>query len=105
MAMPPIWIESNKVDSRAMLSAYLYRVQPSDIHYGYLKMVSHKMIDCGGTRLTPPAVREEECSAPECQRCREGRGGYQFRWYSPLWEEVYVRLARPGAWMPGDATE
>ena len=36
-----------------------------------------------------------------CMACKEGIDGFTFRWYSKLWHEVYIKLARPGAWKPG----
>ena len=36
-----------------------------------------------------------------CNRCRNGIGGYEFRWLSPLWSPMYVKNARKGSWLPG----
>ena len=40
----------------------------------------------------------QPCAARGCARCEEGRGGYQFRWYSAAWGAIYNRGRRPGAW-------
>ena len=37
-----------------------------------------------------------------CKRCREGRGGYTFRWFSCLWLEYYEDYRRDRTWLPGD---
>ena len=37
-----------------------------------------------------------------CKRCREGRAGYTFRWFSVLWLDRYLYWRRDGTWLPGD---
>jgi hypothetical protein len=105
MGTLPCWINSDLVDSAAMLGAYLASATPSDPHFGQLKIVEHNLELFGCQRLLSPAVQPVDCTKENCRRCREKCGGYQFRWYSLQWHEKYVQRARPGAWMPGDATE
>ena len=51
-------------------------------------------------KVDPPvAAPSRPCMAPNCARCQEGRGGYQFRWYSAAWATNYNRTGRPGSWM------
>ena len=38
-----------------------------------------------------------------CPRCRDGKGGFVFRWYSVLWNDRYCELAAPHCWRPGQA--
>ena len=48
-------------------------------------------------------VNEKICEETGCERCRTGRGGYQFRWYSPLWYTDYLRgRTREDSWKLGD---
>lgn len=103
MAQLPRWIDSWKVDSAAMLSAYLSVARDTAEHYGKLTMYIHNM-DYHGVRATPcRAVSEAPCTQQECTRCITKRGGYVFRWYHPSWEKKYVELRRhPDAWKPGD---
>ena len=42
------------------------------------------------------------CSAFGCGRCKDRRGGYQFRWYSQYWHTGYLAARRPGSWVPGE---
>ena len=53
----------------------------------------------------PSSIPERVCNDPGCVRCAELRGGYQFRWYSTLWKEAYIRMKKPGAWVPGEPEE
>ena len=43
------------------------------------------------------------CQAPQCMRCQRNMGGYQFRWYHPAWEDVYLQHKRDGAWSPSSS--
>ena len=52
-----------------------------------------------------PKVNEKMCTDPQCQRCLSGQGGYQFRWYSALWYEDYLRGSRPNCWKVGDTED
>ena len=62
-------------------------------------------ISVAGIDTTPePAypVPMIPCTTAGCRRCVDRRGGYQFRWYSRHWEEVYRRTRRPDSWLPGE---
>ena len=37
-----------------------------------------------------------------CWRCRIGKAGYTFRWFSCLWLDDYKRFRKDGTWLPGD---
>ncbi len=99
MADLPRWIDSDRVDSQAMYSAYLSQVRTTDPWYGHLKMILHRGPQADGT---PSDVKIVQCQAENCKRCQIEQGGYQFRWYCVRWEAVYLRLKRrnPDVWVP-----
>ena len=112
----PRWIATRRCDSGAMLAAFLwYRQHCTTAEanaVGYLYSIEHAeqgfvMID--GQKVVPQRIPSPvptmPCTAASCARCEGLRGGYQFRWYSPKWEEAYLRGARPGAWHPGEPEE
>ena len=109
----PRWIDDEKVDSQAMLSAYMGYEHMSrtelaagnqgnfrPIWWGHLTMVVHKMNGVQGTLLTQPlaGIKDMDCEKRACSRCTQGRGGYQFRWYSRAWAKRYNEMRRPGSW-------
>ena len=110
MAHWPRWIDNDGVDSQAMLGSYLNYVteleqnnRPMPWFYGLLWDVVHRerttVWNYMAERVDPPClVLHRPCLAPHCARCEEGRGGYQFRWYSALWAANYNRIRRPGSW-------
>ena len=106
MAHYPRWVTSFNVDSSAMYAAYSEymskvenRIEIEDMGFsGSLTFVDHCRL---GTAGSMEHVNVIICNQYGCQRCVTGRGGYMFRWYSPLWSETYVKLAKVGAWMPG----
>ena len=106
MAHYPRWVTSFNVDSSAMYAAFAEymskvenRIEIEDMGFsGSLTFVDHGRL---GTAGSMEHVNVIICNQYGCQRCVTGRGGYMFRWYSPLWSETYVRLAKVGAWMPG----
>ena len=108
MADFPRWIPAYNVDSVAMYSAYqeCLVVSPGISRYlgfkGHLTFIEHDAERLGNPAGAPQMdVRITPCPERGCQRCVQGRGGYTFRWYSPLWDSSYCRHARPGAWLPG----
>ena len=108
----PRWIDDPRVDSRAMLSAFLeYRGRctgEASAQLGDLYMIVHRLepeIVLGGQVIRPQEIRSQDiptrpCADQVCERCRTGRGGYQFKWYHVRWGDVYCRLCRLGAWTP-----
>ena len=51
---------------------------------------------------TNPMFRDVRCPDPaRCNRCISNKGGYMFRWLSPMWVAKYEELAKPEAWHPG----
>jgi len=109
----PRWIDHPRVDSQAMLSAFLdYRGRctgeaRAQLDHLYMIVHSHEpTIVVGGQVIRPQEIRPQDirtrpCAAQECERCLTGRGGYQFKWYHGRWGGVYVRLRRDGTWTPG----
>ena len=113
MADLPRWVPSPRVDSQAMLSAFLYykgRCHPSEQEaLAALHGIGHAVqdtINVAGIDIMPTTIRGPvpmtPCTAAGCRRCVDRRGGYQFRWYSRHWEEAYRRTRRPGSWLPGE---
>ena len=107
----PRWIDHPRVDSQAMLSAFLdYRGRctgeaRAQLDHLYMIVHSHESTFLvGGQVIRPQEMRPlptRPCAAQGCERCRTGRGGYQFKWYHPRWRSVYVRLRRDDTWTPG----
>ena len=101
MADWPRWIDDETVDSSAMFIAYIdwFRSEclsgrepellPERRHLPY-----QVWVDSSGVDL--PWI---PCQTVACNRCRIGRGGYKFRWYSQKWQEVYMHHKRPGSWV------
>ena len=112
----PRWIHHPRVDSQAMLSAFLaYRGRctgEAHAQLDHLYMIVHRhepTVVVGGQvirpqEIHPPGLPTQPCTAQGCARCLEGRGGYQFKWYHPRWRAAYVRLRRKvppeDAWHP-----
>ena len=120
MANYPRWVDEERVDSAAMYSAYLQyqawtcrevmfqddtKEKWAPIWWGHLRCIHHRAIlPAWAAALhirTPsePGVKRVDCTQPRCQRCAEGKGGYQFRWYSPLWAKEYNIRRREGSWV------
>jgi hypothetical protein len=99
MADLPRWIDSDRVDSQAMYSAYFPQTKPTDPWFGHLKLILHRGPQPDGRMY---GVKIVQCQAENCSRCAEGKGGYQFRWYCVRWEAGYLRLKRPNpdVWVP-----
>ena len=123
----PRWINSARVDSELMLSAFLwYRSQCSEtekVELECLYSIKHRLKDTiviEGMLVRPQQIGEPvpstPCTAEGCERCRTGRGGYQFRWCSWTWMHKYMELVKrrkkqpqhlqheliQNIWMPGD---
>ena len=104
------WIGDARVDSQAMLSAYLWfksdlfcqtpgHTMLCNRDFGPLPLVVHKSL-LSGNAVAAPGTFEIPCTDTSCLRCSSLQGGYQFRWFHHAWLEKYRELARPGAW-PG----
>ena len=106
MADWPRWILDSTVDSSAMLYAYTKWADAQPGHVEPLCVIEHRMpetVEIAGFQIMPKKATtkgtfERPCTDLGCERCRTGRGGYQFRWYSAMWYDEYVRNARVGAW-------
>ena len=97
----PVWVDDEKLDSQAMLSAFLRYIQglPAVQRDGFISQV-HIIEHCVTDKPlpTPGGIRAVACTDKDCKRCTQGWGGYQFRWYHPLWYHYYKDLCRPGSW-------
>ena len=106
----PRWIDHPRVDSQAMLSAFLDYcgrcTEEAREQLDHLFMIVHTQESTfvKGNKVVQPQVMSplptRPCEAQECERCRTKRGGYQFKWYHERWKDVYIRLSRNGAWKP-----
>ena len=107
----PYWLDDPLVDSQAMLSAFLaYKGKchgEAAAQLNDLWMICHRhqtTFTVAGHNVTPEVIRgpqpEVPCRTPGCVKCRDLRGGFQFKWFHPRWENDYVELARPGSWLP-----
>ena len=105
----PRYVDRDDVDSSAMLGAaahslHLDRQLWEAIGvWGRLPITLHGAGPLEAEELTiPPGFYVTKCmEGSNCARCTTGRGGYKFRWFSPLWAQAYLAGAREGAWMPG----
>jgi len=101
MAHWPRWLDDTTVDSSAMAIAYSAWYKRQEPQPSLLPMFIHQ---AGPEReymlasVQDPGTYEVQCRVPACWRCRTGKGGFAFRWYSRDWYDEYVRWARPGAW-------
>ena len=103
----PRWIQSDCLDSAAMLEAFE--------HYKYtcageakeqlkhLYVIDHRSrstVVLGGIPLAVQRLRDEQprrqCRENPCARCGLWKGGYQFKWYNDRWWDTYITLhSRP----------
>ena len=104
MALPR-WIDDPTVDSQAMMQATLDFRHRHPAQWDMMQL--EKQLTCiehchritGETRIDPIGLKYIGCQGNDaCARCREGRAGYTFRWYSLCWHDAYVAQARKGAW-------
>ena len=108
MAHFPRWIEDPTVDSIAMCVGYMEWVRkerkkgrdpillPEKRHYPYIFVIEGVTKNASGIDLP-----WSKCTTINCERCRLGRNGYTFRWYSKKWEKTYMQHKREGTWAPG----
>ena len=102
----PRWVMAPHVDSAAMLAAVLH-FETADrqgwqemLLEGQLTIIIHQ--SGHPDPPTDPMFRRVNCPDPaRCNRCISKKGGYVFRWLSPMWAMKYEELSRPGAWKPG----
>ena len=105
----PRYVDRDDVDSSAMLGAaahslHLDRQLWETIGvWGRLPITLHWAGHFETEEIIiPPGFYALKCKeGTNCTRCATGRGGYKFRWFSPLWTQAYVAGARKGAWLPG----
>ena len=117
MADFPRWVDREDVDSQAMYSAILnYQFVTKNAHfsdaagwrpvwYGHLHMINHRANVSNLIRPDQTSVKNIDCKQRPCRRCDAGVGGYQFRWYSPLWAKWYNKTRREGAWKAPEPME
>jgi len=97
----PIWIDSPRVDSPAMMNAFL---KAGTRYHGQLTVRIHRsLFQAEATKAWQHEVRPEPCSTSDCFRCDVMQGGYAFRWFHEDWAGLYVRYCRGGyTWTPGE---
>ena len=102
----PRWVLAPHVDSSAMLAAVLHFKTVNENEWqrmsleGQLTMITHH--SGHPDPPTNPMFRRVKCPDPtRCSRCISKKGGYVFRWLSPMWAKKYEELSSPGAWKPG----
>ena len=116
----PRWVPNKRVDSIAMLSAFLAFKEigdPDDHDYlSNFYMIEHKSkpivsVQVGTmesaktfvvNKVRPPNLPSRPCKVSGCIRCTIEQGGYMFRWYHSAWSNNYSKLARTGSWAPGE---
>ena len=106
MALPR-WVLSERVDSVAMLSAFdEWRSANPDMAEELGLVAGLPTIMHGNQEDIPgpdAALIEVPCPrGARCWRCRIGKAGYTFRWFSCLWLDSYMDKQRQGSWLPGD---
>ena len=112
MANLPRWINDIRVDSQAMLGAFLQWVHEAppeaQREVRHLYTIDHAMMP---VELTPwPQASEIRpqlgsgwslkslpCKAENCRRRMSLQGGYQFTWHDERRVELYSRMKREGA--------
>ena len=129
----PVWVPMANVDSGAMMIAFCawYRAQAARGERLFYTMRMDQII----TQVMHGAIGEPSdsewvedhyipirkvlCDGILCKRCHARRlqsidqtepSGFVFRWYSPLWEELYMAYRKPwlrpgvssDAWVPAD---
>ena len=109
MADLPRWIDHPKVDSMAMLGAFLGWVATAPAEkqreVEQLYTIDHStdcILEQMGTQVLKPKLptgvdlQSRQCNTENCRRCKTKTGGYQFRWYDARWVATYNRMKREG---------
>ena len=117
MAHYPRWISSYNVASEAMQFAYATAVSRNQESLRSIGCIGELTIIChepGAPKDIGPILLGTKVvycpNKKRCLRCLEQRGGYVFKWYSPLWHMDYVaavtKIMREDPhitiWRPGD---
>ena len=105
----PRYIDRDDVDSNTMLSAALYSYHVDRLVWDQLKLYGNlTMVEHSNSMVFEGAAHDAEIvkcipcmRGIHCNRCRNAIGGYEFRWFSPLWSLIYVKNACKGSWLPG----
>ena len=115
----PRWIPMASVDTAAMFVAFVawYRAQHAAGERLFYRMGMDTImtqVDHHGAFGGPTdtewvqdhyiPLRRVMCDGVLCKRCQRNYGGYIFRWYSTLWESLYMRYRSPDkqSWVPAD---
>ena len=40
----------------------------------------------------PAFLTQKQCTEAECSACKEGRGGFEFKWVTTAWYEAYKEI-------------
>ena len=106
MADFPRWINHPKVDSPAMLGAFLNWIGTAPVEMQreveHLFTKDHAFANIAGARDVRPRLptgvdlQSFQCETANCDRCASLRGGYQFKWYDARWVVAYNSMKRDG---------
>ena len=101
-----VWINSPRVDSPAMLGAYLSAASADPNWQWTLELREHRHVDFGipGPQYGPFVI-PTPCQSRPCFRCEIMQGGYMFKWIHPLWSSLYQNRRRGIAWTPEETPE
>ena len=99
----PRWIMAPHVDSTAMLSAFLrwkYANHDEWLELGMeLTIIQHSLPGFATPTEDLSFLVHVPCAVPAlCNRCRQRRMGYTFRWLGPQWAAEYERTKKAGSW-------
>ena len=107
MADFPRWINHPKVDSPAMLGAFLNWIGTAPVEMQReverLFTKDHAFANIAGARDVRPRLptgvdlQSFQCETANCDRCASLRGGYQFKWYDSRWVDAYNSMKRDDA--------
>ena len=95
----PRWIDDGPVDSPLMLGAFFGFIQKCSRKAMWtclpLDIIFHREFTSSSTTCSIATfnglLQPKNCKRPNCYLCREGLGGYDFRWTSDEWGWVYIQ--------------
>ena len=102
MAHLPRWVEHPRLDSSAMLSAYLEWTKDATLTeladtVPHLWLIEHAPAETPAPTINGVSMPQRICATVGCRRCLSLRGGYQFKWTDRRWLAYYERCRRPGS--------
>lgn len=95
----PRWIDEGPVNSPLMLGAFFGFIQKCSRKAMWtclpLDITLHREFTSSSTTCSIATfnglLQPKNCKRPNCYLCREGLGGYDFRWTSDEWGWVYIQ--------------